>query len=184
MEILDVDDDDETLKRKKIRKILLLKTDEELKKINKKKINIMINSKTTQEMNKSYNIYNIPLSEKSKIYSYFVKIEEKIFPNNNERNFNILPLNSCHNVIENKKIERPIKLQSSSIFEDDSISPVVSFSPKKIELGFKRVNLLKKSMKINEKSIQKFINEKINLNLGKEIASINRQELKIEDYID
>jgi hypothetical protein len=174
MEILDVDDDDETLKRKKIRKILLLKTDEELKKINKKKINIMINSKTTQEMNKSYNIYNIPLSEKSKIYSYFVKIEEKIFPNNNERNFNILPLNSCHNVIENKKIERPIKLQSSSIFEDDSISPVVSFSPKKIELGFKRVNLLKKSMKINEKSIQKFINEKINLNLGKEIANKDR----------
>ena len=174
MEILDVDDDDETLKRKKIRKILLLKTDEELKKKSKKKINIMINSKTTQEMNKSYNIYNMPLSEKSKIYSYFVKIEEKIFPNNKARNFNILPLNSCRNIVEIKKNERPIKLQSSSIFEEDSISPVVSFSPKKIELGFKRVNLLKKSMKIDENSVQKFLKEKINLNLGKEIANKGR----------
>jgi len=174
MESLDVDDDDETLKRKKIRKILLLKTDEELKKNSKKKINIMINSKTTQEMNKSYNIYNMPLSEKSKIYSYFVKIEEKIFPNNKARNFNILPLNSCRNIVEIKKNERPIKLQSSSIFEEDSISPVVSFSPKKIELGFKRVNLLKKSMKIDENSVQKFLKEKINLNLGKEIANKDR----------
>jgi hypothetical protein len=176
MEILDVDDDDETLKRKRIRKILLLKTDEELKKISKKKINIMINSKTTQEMNNLYNIYNIPLSEKSKIYSYFVKIEEKVFPNNKDKvnNFNILPLNSNRNIVENKKNERPIKLQSSSIFEDDSISPVVSFSPKKIELGFKRKYLLKKSMKIDEKSVQKFIKEKINLNLGKEIANKDR----------
>ena len=174
MEILDVDDDEETLKRKKIRKILLLKTDEELKKNSKKKISIMINSKTTQEMNNSYNIYNIPLSEKSKIYSYFVKTEEKIFPNNKASNVNILPINSYRNIVENKKNERPIKLQSSSIFEDDSISPVVSYSPKKIELGFKREYFLKKSMKIDEKSVQKFIKEKINLNWGKEIANKDR----------
>ena len=174
MEILgfDDDDDDETLKRKKIRKILLLKTDEELKKISKKNINIMINSKTTQEMNNLYNMYNMPLSEKSKIYSHFVKIEEKIFPNNRERNINVLRLNSYRSVIEIKKNEKPIKLQSSSIFEEDSFSPVVSFSPKKIELGFKRVNLLKKSMKIDEKSVQKFIKEKINL--GKEITNKDR----------
>jgi len=173
MEVLDVDDDDdETLKRKKIRRLLLLKTDEELKKISKKNINIMINSKTTQEMNNSYNIYNMPLSEKSKIYSYFVKIEEQIYPNNKKSNFNILPMNSYCSIFEKKKIEKPVKLQSSSIFEDDSISPVVSFSPKKIELGFKRKYMLKKSMKINENSIQKFINEKINL--GKEITNKDR----------
>ena len=173
MEVLDVDDDDdETLKRKKIRRLLLLKTDEELKKISKKNINIMINSKTTQEMNNSYNIYNMPLSEKSKIYSYFVKIEEQIYPNNKKSNFNILPMNSYCSIFEKKKIEKPVKLQSSSIFEDDSISPVVSFSPKKIELGFKRKYMLKKSMKIDENSIQKFINEKINL--GKEITNKDR----------
>ena len=172
MEIIDADDNDETLKRKRIRKILLLKTDEELKKNSKKNINIMINSKTIQEMNNSYNIYNMPLSEKSKIYSYFVKMEEQIFPNNKVSNLSALPLKSCRSIIENKKIEKPIKLQTSSMFEDDSMSPVIGFSPKKIELGFKRVYLLKKSMKIDENSVQKFINEKINL--GKEITNKDR----------
>ena len=78
----DNDEDEETVKRKKIRKILLLKTDDELKMISKNKSNIMINSKTTDEINKSYNLYNILLSEKSKIYFNFVKTEERIVSNN------------------------------------------------------------------------------------------------------
>ena len=105
--------DDETLKRKKIRRILLLKTDEELKTISKKKCTVMINSKTTQEMNKSYNIYNILLSEKSRVYSNYVITEEKIVPNN-IFSHNIIPIHSVKTIIQNKKVEKPIKLLNST----------------------------------------------------------------------
>ena len=39
----------------------------------------MINSKKISELNKSYNLYKILLSEKSKIYYNCVKTEEKKF---------------------------------------------------------------------------------------------------------
>ena len=49
--------EDEVLKAKKIRRILLLKTDADLKKNSKINSNILINSKTIQELNKTYNSY-------------------------------------------------------------------------------------------------------------------------------
>ena len=69
------------LKAKKIRRILLLKTDKDLKSNTNINSNIMINSKTTQEMNKIYNSYTILLSESAKIYSNYVTIISKIAPN-------------------------------------------------------------------------------------------------------
>ena len=51
----------ENSRAKKIRRILLLKTNQELKARNKKDINIKINSKTLQELNKAYNPYQILL---------------------------------------------------------------------------------------------------------------------------
>lgn len=161
--------DDETLKRKKIRRILLLKTDEELKAISKKKCTIMINSKTMQEMNKSYNNYNILLSEKSKVYSNYVITEEKIVPNK-IFNHNTIPIHSIKSIIQSKRIEKPIKLLNST-FEEDSLSPEISIFPKKIDLGFKRFKINKKT--VNEMSLQKYIDEKINLEKG----TLNEEKL-------
>ena len=72
------EDGKENLKAKKIRRILLLKTDQDLKN-NDKRANIMINSKTIQELNQAYNSYKILLSESSPIYSNYVQIIEKCF---------------------------------------------------------------------------------------------------------
>lgn len=119
----------------------------------------MINSKTTQEMNKSYNIYNILLSEKSKVYSNYVITEEKIVPNNIFCH-NIIPIHSVKTIIQNKKVEKPIKLLNST-FEEDSLSPIISIFPKKIDLGFKRFKMNKKT--ICEMSLQKYIDESLNL---------------------
>ena len=142
--------DEENIKRKKIRRILLLKTDEELKRKSKKNNNIMINSKTFKEMDNSHNIYNILLSEKSIIYSNYVKTEEKIIPNiHTNNNQSIIPslINKVRTIIKNKKMEKPIKLLNST-FEEDSISPVISSFPKKIDLGFKRFSNNKKSVNV------------------------------------
>ena len=144
------DEDEETLKRKKIRKILLLKTDEELKLISKKKSNIMINSKTTGEINKSYNLYNILLSEKSKIYFNFVKTEEKIVSNN------IRQLNTSRIKTSRKKIEKQKKLLSKSI-EEESNSPILNFFPKKIDLCVKIIDMYKRSSKNDERKIEKHL---------------------------
>ena len=70
----------EILKRKKIRKILLLAINEELKDILKHKSNIQINSKTIPELNKLYTLKDIQLYEKPMIYSNYVKTEESILP--------------------------------------------------------------------------------------------------------
>ena len=129
------------LKRKKIRRLLLLKTDEELKKVSKKKCNIMINSKTIQEMNKSYNIYNILLSEESKIYSNYVKTEEKIVRNKIFETS--ITIQSVRELTREKTFEKPIKL-INSIFEEDSIIPIISYLPKKIDLGKRKFSSLKK----------------------------------------
>ena len=72
--------DEETEKAKKIRRILLLKTDEDLKSNSKRYSNIMINSKTIKELNQAYNSYKILLSESSPIYSNYVQLSEKLFP--------------------------------------------------------------------------------------------------------
>ena len=134
------DEDEEILKRKKIRRILLLKTDEELKNISKRHSDIMINSKTITELNKKYNLYNILLSEKSKIYYNCVKTEEKIVSNN------IRQINSDRIVNKTKKIEKPNKIINNS-FEEDSNSPILNFFPKKINLGVKKFEMPKTNSK-------------------------------------
>ena len=69
-------------KKIKIRRILLLKIDRELKTDSNNHLNIMINSKKPQEMNKAYNSYKILLSETTRVYSNYVEIIEKCYPNN------------------------------------------------------------------------------------------------------
>ena len=66
--------DQENLIAKKIRRFLLLKTNQELKVNTQKNINIMINTKTLQELNQAYNSYQILLSEASPIYFNYVEI--------------------------------------------------------------------------------------------------------------
>ena len=75
-----IDNDEENKKAKKVRRILLLKTDQELKNNSKRYLNIMINSKTIQELNQAYNSYKILLSESSPIYSNYVQIYDNMFP--------------------------------------------------------------------------------------------------------
>ena len=70
------------LKVKKIRRILLLQIDKELKSGSNKKLNIMINSKRIQDFNKEYNSYKILLSETTKTYSNFVELIDESFPKN------------------------------------------------------------------------------------------------------
>ena len=135
--------DNEILKRKKIRRLLLLKTDEELKKISKKNSSILINSKTIQEMNKSYNIYDILLSEESKIYSNYIKTEEKIVKNKIFEGY--VTGKSIRDATRDKILEKPIKLINST-FEQDSISPILSFLPKKIDLGKRKFSSFKKDV--------------------------------------
>ena len=102
------DEDEETLKRKKIRRILLLKIDEEFKNISKRHSDIIFNSKIITELNKKYNLYNILLSEKSKICYNYVKTEEKIVSNI------ISQINSDRVINRGKKIEKPNKIINNS----------------------------------------------------------------------
>ena len=195
-------EDEETLKRKKIRRILLLKTDEELKNSSKKHSNIMINSKTIAELNKKYNLYNILLSEKSKIYYNFVKTEEKIVSNN------IRQINKFRIINTEKKIEKPNKIISNS-FEEESNSPILNFVPKKINLGVKKFEIPKmnsknenifenhfnleksatnedkanKSTKIEKKGLFKLVDKIVNIKMNEDIEEIIKKNiLKLRKY--
>ena len=138
----------EILKRKKIRKLLLLKINDELKEISKYKSNIRINSKTIQEINKLYNRSNILLFEKSTIYSNYIKTGETIISRNispinivktlnidNNYNNNINKIKSKNNKKEEVKISHIEVIPH----EDDSVSPIICFVPQKIELGRKKL---------------------------------------------
>ena len=179
--------EEETLKRKKVRRILLLKTDDELKMISKKKPNIMINSTTITEMNKCYNLYNMQLSEKSKIYFNFVKTEEKIV------GINIKQINSSRISNKNEKIEKSNnnKLFNYS-FEEDSNSPGINFFPKKINLGEKKFNVnqinsptnrkkIKKSIKNNSAGVEKTMSKEEKANNSTKVE--NRGLFKLVDKI-
>ena len=139
--IIDIDNE-ENSKSKKIRRILLIKTDEELKKMIKRSSNVMINSKTSEEINKSYDLYNILLSEKTKIYFNFIKTEEKIFPINNN---NVKIAHSTRLLSKTKNIELQNKI-SDTTFEDDLSprSPKLNFFPMKIDLGCRKFNIPKR----------------------------------------
>jgi hypothetical protein len=138
------EEDEETLKRKKIRRILLLKIDCEIKNNNKRNSKIMINSKTIQEINNSYNLYNILLSEKSRIYFHSVETKEKIVSTN------IKPLTSYRMISNVEKKKSSHELINCSCEEDSNslnspISPV-NFYPKKINVGVNRLSTQSKNI--------------------------------------
>ena len=143
----------EILKRKRIRKLLLLKINDELKEISKNKSNIRINSKTIQELNKIYNRNDILLFEKSTIYSNYIKTEESVIAKN------ISPI-YISKTIDVPRSFRKIKLKEEKTtnnyeinsLDEDSISPVINYVPKKIEVGHKKLNK-NKSRRRNNGSI-------------------------------
>jgi hypothetical protein len=139
-DIYDTENNEENLKSKNIRRILLLKTDKDLKA--KKKTNLRINTKTIQELNKSYDLYNTLLSEKSKIYFNYVKTEEKIFPTN------IKTVKTYRIVSPKKKMEKPVKiLNITTTIEDEYSNSLINFCPKKIDLGIKKNNIPRRRSK-------------------------------------
>lgn len=152
------DESEETKKRKKIRRILLLKTDEQLKTKSKKKYNIMINSRTIREINNNYNLYNILLSEKTKYYFNYVKTEEKIVANNISQS----QMNTSRVVSKEKKLEKPNKLLNKSFDEDSINSPILNFVPQKIHLGIQKFDMKKVSQN-NENNLPNSIQNNCNL---------------------
>ena len=114
---------DELTKRKKIRKILLLKVNDELKKISQSNPTLLINSKTIQEIEKIYNRNNILLTEKSIIYSYYIKTETKIYPPN------IRPVTKYKSV--EKKIEKSKIDIIGPSYDEEALSPILNFFPQK-----------------------------------------------------
>lgn len=162
-----MNDDEHNIKAKKIRRILLLKTDQELKINSKRYLNILINSKTIQELNKAYNSYTILLSESSPIYSNYVQIFERIIPNNSSTDLN--KKETLKQTIE----EQDIKSLNSSF---DSQSPAIDFVPNKIDLGKKRFSFVKKGS-INNENEPKIL-EEIDNNI-KEIKN-KEEEVKVK----
>ena len=141
--------DEETEKAKKIRRILLLKTDQDLKSNSKRYSNIMINSKTIKELNQAYNSYKILLSESSPIYSNYVQLSEKLFPEISSKE------NELNDKPQKKRDEEIIKSLNSSF---ESHSPPIDFIPNKIDLGKKKFSFIKKGS-IKEPKSPKFLEE-------------------------
>ena len=133
-------DEKEASKAKKIRRILLLKIDRELKSDSNKNnhLNIMINSKKPQELNKAYNSYKILLSETSRVYSNYVEIIEKCYPNNKKE------IKRKKESPRNNKEEQIIKSLNSSF---ESNIPYLDFIPSKIDLGKKKITMRRKNIK-------------------------------------
>ena len=134
--------DNKNEKVKKIRKILLLKINDELKEILKYKSNIKINSRTIPEINKLYTLNDIQLFEKPALYSHYVKTEETVVPR--RKSLEKLPkkISKSVNKIRAKKKSRVIlntPKEKKSSFEEDLDSQLNSFFPKKIELGRKKL---------------------------------------------
>ena len=146
----------EIAKRKKIRRTLLLKINDELKEISQSKPTLLINSKTIQEIEKVYNKNNILLSEKGTIYSNYVKTGIKIYPPS------IKPFYKFKSV--EKKIEKSkIKMEFvGPSYEDEIISPILNFIPKKKNLYYKQLSTLDKRYTKNNGSIQRFIENNLN----------------------
>jgi hypothetical protein len=147
---------EEILRRKRIRKTLLLKVNDEIKEISDSKPKLLINSKTIEELEKVYNRSNILLIEKGIIYSNYVKEEIRIYPNKK-----IIPKyreKSVKNKVEKTKLE-----VNGPSYEEDVVSPIINFIPKKINLGSKKVPIFEKRYTKNNGSIQKFIENNLNV---------------------
>ena len=130
------DNDKEISKAKKIRSILLLKTDQEMKINSKKEGDIKINSKTIQELNQAYNSYKILISESTSIYSNYVELIQKMHPINSFRE-------KKPKETPNKKREEQNNISLNSSFE--SHCPAVDFVPNKIDLGKRKISFRKKN---------------------------------------
>ena len=150
---------EEVLRRKRIRKTLLLKVNDEIKEISDSKPKLLINSKTIEELEKVYNRSNILLIEKGIIYSNYIKDEIRIYPNKK-----ITPIyreKSVKNKVE-KKNNYKLEVNGPS-YEEEVVSPIINFIPNKINLGTKRVTIFEKRYTKNNGSIQKFIENNLNV---------------------
>ena len=141
--------EDEISKAKNIRRILLLKTDQELKSNSKRYSDIMINSKTIKELNQAYNSYKILLSESSSTYSNYVQLSEQLFPEFSEKD------SEENDKPQKNRVEEIIKSLNSSF---ESHSPPIDFIPNKIDLGKKKFSFIKKGSIKNPNS-PKFFDE-------------------------
>ena len=148
---------EEKLKWKQVRKTLLLKVNDEIKKISDSKPALLINSKPIEELEKVYNRSNILLSEKGTIYSNYVKTVMLIYPNKN------IPPKHREKSVNNKVEKTNYKLDlNGPSYEEEVVSPIVNFIPKKINLGSKKITILDKRYTKNNGSIQKFIENNLN----------------------
>ena len=150
-------DKNEILKVKKIRKILLLRINDELKDILKNKSNIKINSKTISEINQLYNLNEIQQIEKPVLYSHYVKTEETVVPKSkSQEKVNIRISKSVNKIRTRKKYKNKSnnlnknakqKTKEKATLDEESVSPLNSFFPKKVELGRKKINYNKSKNK-------------------------------------
>ena len=197
-------------KAKKIRKVLLLNIDKQLKSDSNKKIDIMINSKKINDINKAYNSEEILLSETTKIYSNYVEMIEKSYP------IDIKKAKTSRKIRSIKKNKEQIIKTMNSSFELNN--PVIDFIPKKIDLGKRKLTsclrdaihnlhnlnvmkspnfffenilgenkikdeILNKSTKLNKKRIVKVIDKiLIKLNIDAEDDDIRRNIIKLRKY--
>ena len=147
----------EELKWKQVRKTLLLKVNDEIKKISDSKPALLINSKSIEELEKVYNRSNILLTEKGIVYSNYVKTVMRIYPNKN------IPPKYREKSVNNKVEKTKNKLEMNGpSYEEEVVSPIINFIPKKINLGSKKKPTLDKRYTKNNGSIQKFIENNLN----------------------
>ena len=193
------------LKVKKIRRILLLQIDKELKSGSNKKLNIMINSKRIQDFNKEYNSYKILLSETTKTYSNFVELIDESFPKN------IRQIKTKRDFPRREKHDQLEKSLNTSI---DSQIQSLEYIPNKVDLGEKKFihnnkafikhlnspdftkeiklgenkkidEAIHKSTKVNNKSIIKVIDKIIKLKLNTDVEhddNITKNLIKLRKY--
>ena len=150
-------DKNEILKVKKIRKILLLRINDELKDILKNKSNIKINSKTISEINQLYSLNEIQQIEKPVLYSHYVKTEETVVPKSkSQEKVNIRISKSVNKIKTRKQYKNKSnksyknakqKTKEKATLDEESVSPLNSFFPKKVELGRKKINYNKSKNK-------------------------------------
>ena len=195
------------LKAKNIRRLLLLSIDKEIEFESNKKINIMINSKKIQDINKAYNSDKILLSETTTIYSNYVEMVEKSYPNNNKK------IKTNREIQKRKKNEEQINKSLNSSFESNS--PVINFVPNKIDLGKKKLSsylrdkikdvnspnffaekkleetkikdeVINKSTKPNKRGIVKVIDKivriKLNIDTEEDDDNITKNIIKLRKY--
>ena len=162
----------EISKRKKVRKTLLLKVNDEIKEISDSKPKLLINSTTIQDIEKKYNRNNILLSEKGIIYSNYVKTETRIYPpiiNHANR------YKSAEKQINNKP-KTNIELIIGSTPEEDIVSPILNFLPKKIDLGSKILTINDKRHTKNIENVPKIIENDLNSD-----STVTKEEDKLNN---